>query len=161
MMKKILIVIALLPLLCLSLTCCRTFDGYYYSLEEARSEKNSYESADYVFTKDLDDLIIDFVIKEHILQIIEIDSKDLETTPKYKVQHISSFSLEENIYVFEQSKEYNWENSTKLSPKEYSWCIVSKEFNSNCDDYPSFEFEYEGEAYCLCYTFNTEVGALC
>ena len=144
-------VMVLLPLICVSLSCCTTFDGYYYDLEEARSEKSFYENSDYLFTKDLENTIIDFVVKEHVLYIVEIDSKDLTATTKYRVKHSSSFSIEENIYMFEQSNEHNWKSSSKLSLKEYSWCIVSKEFNDDYNDYPSFEFKYEGESYCLCY----------
>ena len=89
-MKKFLIASFLLILFSFVLSSCMTFDGYYYDLEKARSQKKFYQNLDYLFTKDLDETIIDFVIKEHVLHIVEIKVYNEKENTKYQVKHSSS-----------------------------------------------------------------------
>ena len=138
----------------LVLSSCKTFDGYYYNLEKARSEKKFYQDSDYIFTKNLDESIIDFVIKEHVLHIVEFKVNDEKGNTKYKVRHSSSYAIEEAIYRFEEFNDYNWVTTSKLSINTFSWCIVSKDFNANNDKLSSFEFTYNDILYCLCYNIN-------
>lgn len=155
-MKRVnsIICVTISILLVFLLNSCRTFDGYHYNLDDVRNEIKCYENTDYLFTVELDEVIIDFVINEHILHIVEIDCKDLNSKLKYQIKNDSSFSIEENIYIFNQTLKYDWTNSSKLSLKEYSWCIVSEEFNRNKDNLTSFRFVYGGIPYCLCYQIS-------
>lgn len=149
-MKKVIMLFVFIFVVCLS--SCRTFFGYYYSLEEARGEKeNYYENSDYIYTICLDTAIVDFIIKEDTLNIVEIEKRKAEYNPEYQIKTSSLFSLEEQIYIFKELQSYNWTYSTKFSLANYSWCIVSSDFNYNNDNVPSFEFQYDGELYCLCY----------
>ncbi len=154
-MKKFLIASFLLILFSFVLSSCMTFDGYYYDLEKARSQKKFYQNLDYLFTKDLDETIIDFVIKEHVLHIVEIKVYNEKENTKYQVKHSSSYALEEAIYRFEQFDDYNWITTSNLSLSTFSWCIVSKDFNCNNDNFSSFEFAYKDISYCLCYNMST------
>lgn len=154
-MKKFFMALFLLILFSLVLNSCKTFDGYYYDLEEARSQKKFYQNSDYLFTKDLDETIVDFVVKEHVLHIVEIEFCTEKENTKYRVKHSSSYALEEAIYRFEQFNDYHWIKTSNLSLNTFSWCIVSKDFNSKNDNFSSFEFAYKDISYCLCYNMNT------
>ena len=121
-------IIVICILFSLVLSACSTFDGYYFDLEDARNEKKHYEDSDYVFTVESDDAIIDFIIKGQIIYIVVIDCKEQDNKPKYQVKTVSSFSIEEKVHLFDESNDYEWTSSSKLSIKEYSWCIVSEEF---------------------------------
>ena len=151
MKKTFFIASFLLILFSFVLSSCKTFDGYYYDLEKARSQKKFYQNSDYLFTKDFDESIVDFVIKEHVLHIVEIKVYNTEENTKYQVKHSSSYALEEAIYKFEQSNDYNWITTSNLSLNTISWCIVSKDFNCKNDNSSSFEFAYKDISYCLCY----------
>ena len=47
-MKKIVSSLFLLAFLSFVLSSCVTFDGYYYDLEKARSQKKCYQNSDYI-----------------------------------------------------------------------------------------------------------------
>ena len=138
----------------MNVSSCRTFFGYYYYLEDARNEKkNYYEDSDYFFTVDLDNAVVDFVIKDDTLIIVEIEKKNGNSISKYQIKTASLYSIEEQIYTFKQIRSYDWTYSTKLALVEYNWCIVSSDFNYENDNISSFEFLYKNELYCLCYQF--------
>ena len=154
MKKVLLIVLFVLFIFSFVLSSCRTFDGYYYDLEKVRSEKEFYSNSNYLFSKDLGDTIVDFVIEENKLHIVEIKVKNEKTNAKYQVKHCSSYAIEEAIGRFEQLNDYNWITTSKLSLNTFSWCIVSKDFNCDNDTFSSFEFVYTDTVYCLCYNIN-------
>ena len=150
-MRKFLLYFSVIALFLVSLTACGTIDGYYYNVDDARKENKAYKEADYIFTEEAEDVITDFVLKDHILYIIEIDCQKAINKVKYSIRAEHRYAIEEHIYVFNKEPKYNWTNSTKLSLKEYNWCIVSEEFNKNNDKLPSFNFIYDNESYDLCY----------
>lgn len=154
-MKKIVSSLFLLVFLSFVLSSCVTFDGYYYDLEKARSQKKCYQNSDYLFTKELDKTIIDFVIKEHVLHIVEIKVKNEKGNNKYQVKHSSSYAIEEAILKFDQINDYHWTMMSNLSLNTFSWCVVSKDFNCNNDNFASFEFLYKDISYCLCYNMDS------
>ena len=160
-MKKALsiLMIVVCVVCCVSLSSCKTFFGYYYSLDDARNESKFYTDSDYLFTKELEESVIDFIVKDHVLHIVEIKVDNEKNSQKFRIKHSSSFSIEESIYEFEQSEAYNWTSSTKLSLNMYEWCIVTDEFNSNNDNYSSFEFMYNDTLYCICYNMDVIDGS--
>lgn len=155
-MKKQILAIVLVVTCAIGLvsTGCKSFDGYYSDLDKARGESEIYDGCNYLFTKELDDAVVDFIIKDETFNIIEIDIKNAGVNPSYRIKLTSSFILDESIYRFEESNEYNWHNSTKLSQIKYEWCIVTKSFNDVKDALPCFEFKYKGSLYCLCCRFE-------
>lgn len=98
--------------------------------------------------------VVDFVIKEHVLHIVEINVDDENGNTKYRVYHTSSYAIEEAIYKFEQTNDYNWKTNSKFSIGDFSWCIVSENFNLNNDKISSFEFVYNDISYSLCYNVS-------
>ena len=126
----------------------RTLDGYYYNLEDARSAKAFYNDADSVFTNDIDGGMVDFVIKNQQFHIVEIDMRGTEENTKYRIKATRSLEIEEEISRFNQAKDYHW-TETRLIPSQ--WCIVSKEFNDENRQFPSFDFVFQNESYSLCY----------
>ncbi|MBQ7968440.1 MAG: hypothetical protein IJ292_01275 [Clostridia bacterium] len=129
---------------------CQTIDGYYYSLEKARNEKGLYKDADYVFSEHLDDAVIDFIIKENALHIVQIGVKGRGDTSKYRVRYTSSYLLDQAISEYNNAGDYVWSETSKLSLKKISWCVVSKEFNKN-NNLCAFDFIYNETSYLLCY----------
>ena len=130
---------------------CKTFNGYYYDISDARSAEKFYTDSCYVFTKESEEVIVDFILKKDTIHVVEIEIINQEKSPKYKVKHSASFYMEEAVSQFEQSQTYNWRKSSKLSLKEFEWCIVSKEFDLENNKSSSFEFTYKDNSYCLCY----------
>lgn len=143
----------IISLFIIILNACSTFNGYYYDLNKVREESKIYKNSDFTFTKETNNLIIDSVIKDNALYIIEIVIKNTDNKLKYKIKHTSSFSIEESIAQFSKSPEYIWNKSSELSPAEYSWCIVSKDFNDKHNCYLSYEFIYASNTYNLIYRF--------
>ena len=160
-MKKRFLTLLLVPILfCLSLCSCGAFVGkdgsfYYYDLNDARKSKSSYyENCDYLFTEETEDCVTDFIIKDNALHIVQMRVRYFGSNAGYRAVFSGTRSIEEEIYYFEELNDYYWTSLSKLSVKRISWCIVSEDFNSTHDNYPSFEFIYEGETYSLCYDMN-------
>ena len=147
-------------LFCLFLSSCGAFVGndgsfYYYDLNDARKSKSSYyENCDYLFTEETEDCVTDFIIKDNALHIVQMRVRYFGSNAGYHAVYSVSFLIEEALYYFDYYNDYDWTSTSKWSVKEYSWCIVSEDFNSTHDNYPSFEFVYEGKTYSLCYDMN-------
>lgn len=133
------------------LSSCITSDCYYSNLDDARNEKEQYKDYDYLFTVETEDAIIDFIIQDNILYIVGIDVIYQNNSPKYYAKEVSSRFIDDYIYEFNQKNKYNWNYSSKLTIKEYRWCIVSEYFNNSNDNLVSFDFYYNNELYSLCY----------
>ena len=141
--------VLLLLFLSIILSSCKTFDGYCFSLDDARKHERAYNDYDYLFTKTTDEVVIDFIIKNNTLHIVDISVKNRFSRSIYRVYSITSFSIEEAIACFNRKGGYDWSNISNLSLCPVSWCIVPESFNNNT--FPAFVFTYKGKAYCLCY----------
>ena len=151
-MKKTFLLI-LLVVISVCLCSCKTFNGYYDKIDEARNDYDCYSESDYLFSKELDDVVIDFVIKNNVVHINEIEKKATSKTT-FKIKHTASYLVSESIDLFEQNQQYNWTNSSKISIVDFKWCITTLKYNEENQKYNSFEFNYNDEKYCLCYQIN-------
>lgn len=151
-MKKVFLTI-LLVLITVLFSSCKTFNGYYSNIDEVRNSNSCYSQSDYLFTKELDDVIIDFVIKNNTIYINEIEKKATSKTT-FKIKHTASYLVSESIDLFEQNQQYNWTNSSKISIVDFKWCITTLKYNEENQKYNSFEFNYNDAKYCLCYQIN-------
>lgn len=124
---------------------------YYYDVNDARRTTEFYDEAEYLFTWDLDEVVIDFAMKDDELRVVEMLTKDADTNVKYRIKGSRVFSIEREIDRFHQMPEYHWDNSAQRLKIQYAWCIVSKEFNDANGQFSAYEFNYEGTPYCLCY----------
>ena len=150
--KKITAIVTIFILIAMILTSCKGFHDYYYpTLDDAREPEKLYETTDEFFTVDADTAVLDFIIEEKKIHVIEIERKNSADESRYKVRLTSSYLLKEKIAIFNQKNDYYWTNSTKFSFAEYSWCVVTKDFNDSHDNVAAFEFEFENECYALCY----------
>ena len=150
--KKITAIVTIFILIAMILTSCKGFHDYYYpTLDDAREPEKLYETTDEFFTVDADTAVLDFIIEEKKIHVIEIERKNSADESRYKVRRTSSYLLKEEIAIFNQKNDYYWTNSTKFSFAEYSWCVVTKDFNDSHDNVAAFEFEFENECYALCY----------
>lgn len=133
------------------LSSCKTFDGYYYSLDDARNEIYAYSGYNYIFTEYLGETIVDFLINDNTLYIVEISVKGNKSNPKFKISSTTSFSVEEAVKQFILDNNYHWESTSNLVRHPLSWCIVTESFNRSNNNYSSYVFMYKDESYCLCY----------
>lgn len=152
-MKKIAALFVMM-VLCLTTASCKTIDGYHYDLDDARSESKLYNDYDYIFTKEQENAVIDFIIKGDELHIVQLKAVKRFSKPRYRVRDTSSYIIQQSISRCENADDYYWTNSTKLTVVNFDWCIVTKDFNITHSNYPSFEFQYGGVEYNLCYIIN-------
>lgn len=152
-MKKIAALFVMM-VLCLTTVSCKTIDGYHYDLDDARSESKLYNNYDYIFTKEQENAVIDFIIKGDELHIVQLKAVKRFSKPRYRVRDTSSYIIQQSISRCENADDYYWTNSTKLTVVNFDWCIVTKDFNITHSNYPSFEFQYGGVEYNLCYIIN-------
>lgn len=137
----------------LLLSSCRTFSGFYYSLDDARNERQYvkyYSSENLIFSKELSNGVIDFIVDDdslHIVCIVKTTEADVE---QFQIKTVTSFILDEHVQEFKNEEQYNFHDSTKLAALDYSWCIVTKQYNENNNNFDSFEFEYNNQLYHLC-----------
>ena len=77
-MKKRLFVLSLILIVTLLFaSCTTTFDGYSYSIDDARkNEASFYEDYDYFFPTESDGYFIDFLICGKQLRIVKFDTKE-------------------------------------------------------------------------------------
>lgn len=147
---KLIILVATIALL---LSSCSTFDGYYYSLEDARTKDQYakyYDNENLIFSKSLDNGIIDFIIDDDSLHIMCIVKKSKADKELFQIKTAASFMLNEQIQDFKDNEQYKFHDSTRLAALQYSWCIVTKQYNENNDNLDSFEFEHNNQLYHLC-----------
>ncbi len=154
-MKKIAALFVMM-VLCLTTASCKTIDGYHYDLDDARSESKLYNNYDYIFTKEQENAVIDFIIKGDELHIVQLKAVKRFSKPRYRVRDTSSYIIQQSISRCENADDYYWTNSTKLTVVNFDWCIVTKDFNITHSNYPSFEFQYGGVEYSLCYVISSD-----
>ena len=144
--KNGVIIATIFILLAMLLTSCKGFHDYYYpTLDDARKQKTHYENKDEFFTVDANTAVLDFIIEGEKIHVIEIERKNSGDNSRYKVRIVASYLLTDEIAIFNQKNDYYWTNSTKFSFAEYSWCVVTKDFNDSHDNVAAFEFEFENE----------------
>ena len=154
-MKKV-VTLFILIILCLTTVSCKTIDGYHYDLDDARSESKLYNDYDYIFTKEQENAVIDFIIKGDELHIVQLKAVKRFSKPRYRVRDTSSYIIQQSISRCKKADDYYWTNSTKLTVVNFDWCIVTKNFNITHSNYPSFEFQYGGVEYSLCYVISSD-----
>lgn len=137
----------------LLLSSCSAFYGYYYSVEDARTEsqyEKYYGSNNLIFSKNVEEGVIDFIVDDDSLHIVCIVKKAELGNEVYKIKTVTSFILDEQIRKFTNNEQYDFHNSSKLAALQYSWCIVTKQYNEGNDNLDSFEFEHNNQLYHLC-----------
>ena len=149
-MKKILISLIVVTLIICLCACNKTFDGYYYNLEDARNEEQKYyEQYDYLFTAEEEGIIIDFIIDGDQLHIVKIEITERNSNRLYWARSISTSF----IHNSEKNTEYEW-NTTSNFVKQVEWLIVSKEFNESHNNYQGFNIVYNDKQCVLCYRIS-------
>ncbi len=148
-MKKILPILSLSMLLILALTSCKTtFDGYSYSIDDARNQESSYyEEYDYIFTVENDGYYIDFLICGRQLRIVKFDTKEKSNTTLYKIKSKATFLIDEAL--LSTDPETAW-TKTGNFPFQIEWRIIEKDI----DSVEGFEFTYNSTACLLQYRID-------
>ena len=140
-----------LPLLIFNFSSCgKTFDGYSYSIDDARGGEKCYEAYDCIFTAEQNNTVVDFLINKNVLYVVKIDAKDGGSNAKYKVSSVASYSIDESLYDSEVRGEYYWVQTGK-TPIQVEWLVVNKEFNDAHEKYNGFDFIYKEKECVLCY----------
>jgi|GEM_PF-3597292 len=144
--------------------------GYYYDIDDLRedidrdnkkfSTSTYYENCDYLFSKDFDDIVVDFVIRDDQIAIVRINCKEESGRKKFGLLSSSSSSLDNIISRAGSENDYVWHKvmpglaSTKDST-QVKWCVVSEASWLYDEKYGSFAFEYNGENYYILYEIIT------
>ena len=85
-------------------SCTTTFDGYSYSIDDARKKESSfYEDYDYFFPTESNGDFIDFLICGKQLRIVKFDTKEQNKNTLYQIKSKATFLIDEAI----------WHNYTK------------------------------------------------
>ena len=161
-MKKITIIITcyvilgILLLLVLHSFLPLSLFGYYGKISWAREAEELYIDVECVFSSETAEEVVDFVIKGNTLNIVKIACrKNLVSRKSYCIDGFSTYYLDKIISDYRQTNECNWITDAKwFSKTEVKWCIesVSSDLYDKSDY--SFEFNYNGEEYRLCYQIN-------
>ena len=145
-MKKILCILCLLLIFS---SCSKTFDGYSYSLEDERKSEKVYNSYDYFFTAEQDNVIVDFLIRDGLLHIVKIDCKEQGSKTVYKVKSTASYSVVEALAYFEKTGKVHWVQTGKF-PAQVEWTIVTENVPDAQQADEGFEFFYN-DTLCILY----------
>ena len=148
-MKKILPKLSLSILLILTLTSCKTtFDGYSYSIDDARDQESSYyEEYDYIFSIEDDGNYVDFLVCGGQLRIVKFDTKEKNNTALYKITSKATFFIDEALAS--TNPETAW-TKTGNFPFQIEWRIIEKDIVSE----EGFEFTYNNTICLLQYRVN-------
>ena len=153
-MKKILISLIVVTLIICLCACNKTFDGYYYNLEDARNEEQKYyEQYDYLFTAEEEGIVVDFIIDGEQINIISFRTREHTDNTQYRLTHIHSTVLSYNINSFKDENQYVWEKEG-LWENLLEWSIVTEAFNKSHDNYKGFRFSYNENEFYLCYRIS-------
>jgi len=150
-MKKFsLILLLTLILMFVFASCSTTFDGYSYSLDDARKNETSYyDEYDYIFKVEQNGYFVDFLVCGDRLHIIKFDIKEKSNTTLYKIKSKSTFLIDESLPLSESENEFSWIKSGNF-PFQVEWLIVEK----NIETPEGFEFVYDNVACVLLYRIN-------
>ena len=144
----------LYPIITVFITSFCKWDYTNITSPEFFGWSNLWDNYDYIFTKEQENAVIDFIIKGDELHIVQLKAVKRFSKPRYRVRDTSSYIIQQSISRCENADDYYWTNSTKLTVVNFDWCIVTKDFNITHSNYPSFEFQYGGVEYNLCYIIN-------
>lgn len=142
--------------------------GNYYSIDDLREDidrdnkKSStstptyYENCEYLFSKDFNDIIVDFVIKDNLFIVVRINCIKESNVAKYGMLSSESTRLDYMVNELNDKNNYNWHKVLPgiLSPAnstQVQWCIVNESSGLYDEKYESFKFEYSGETYYILY----------
>ncbi len=149
MKRKSLLLVVILLIFAFS-SCGKTFDGYSYTIDDARGGEKCYETYDYIFTAEQSNTVVDFLVNKNVLYVVKIDVKESGSNAKYKVSSVASYSIDESLYDSEVRGEYYWIQTGK-TPIQVEWLVVNKEFNDAHEKYNGFDFVYKEKECVLCY----------
>lgn len=153
-MKKFLISVIIVTLIICFCSCNKTFDGYYYNLEDARNEEQKYyEQYDYLFTAEEEDILVDFIIDGEQINIISFRTRERNDKIQYRLTDIHSTILSYNINSFKDENQYVWEKEG-LWENLLEWSVVTEEFNKSHNNYKGFSFSYNENEFFLCYRIS-------
>ena len=141
-MKKRLFVLSLILIVTLLFaSCTTTFDGYSYSIDDARKNESSfYEDYDYFFPTESDGYFIDFLICGKQLRIVKFDTKEQNKTTLYQIKSKATFLIDEALL------DDTW-TKTGAFPFQVEWRIIEKDSETT----EGFEFVYNNTTYMLQY----------
>ena len=143
-MKKFLFVLSLtLTVTLLFVSCSTTFDGYSYSIDDARKNESSfYEDYDYFFPTESNGDFIDFLICGKQLRIVKFDTKEQNKNTLYQIKSTATFLIDEALL------DDTW-TKTGAFPFQVEWRIIEKDSETT----EGFEFTYNDTKYTLQYRF--------
>ncbi len=107
-------------------SCSTTFDGYSYSIEDARNSESFYDEYDYIFTIEQDDRVVDFLVHGDYLRILKFDCKEKNGNMLYQIKSKSTFSISESLAHSETQGENVWLKTSNF-PFQVEWRIVTQD----------------------------------
>ena len=128
-------------------SCSTTFDGYYYSVENAKNSESFYNQYDYIFTIEKENQIIDFIIDGNYMRIIKIECKEGKDSLLYKIRNKSTFLINEILAYSDTYEEQVW-IKTGNYPFQVEWSVSYKTTEKNEE---GFDFTYNGMECVLLY----------
>lgn len=130
-------------------SCNRTMDDYYYDLEEARKAESCYDVSDYLFTIQMNDKVVDFIVNDETLCVVKIDCRE-RLKKQYNVKSVGVYSLEDALHYSKVHESPHWVKTGNFQvPIE--WSFITEEIFSLNPTSSSFEVAYNGEIHYLCY----------
>ena len=166
MKKSVIIILLYLLIGCVILSIINIFapktsSAYYYDITVAREAENDFYKDGYIIhTENLEDKIIDFVIKKDVLYVVTYKYKQTLIYDRYRfsslkiLEQLSGF-IAQNIDNLKMNSTIKWKIAS--DPKLFSdtiqnttqWSIVDKPFVSDDKNISAYEFEYNGGTYVL------------
>lgn len=122
---KIKYMLFVLLLLLVFTSCGTTFDGYSFSIEDARKSESFYNEYDYIFTVEQENRIVDFLIYDDYVRVIKIDCKEKKNKKLYEIKNKSTFLISESLLCSEVQREDAWTKTSNF-PFQVEWMILPK-----------------------------------
>ena len=166
MKKSVIIILLYLLIGCALLSIIDIFApktslGYYNDINLARKTGNEcYNDGNIIHTEELEDKLIDFVIKDDILYVITYKHKQTLIYDRYRYsslrvsQQLSDFIVQ-NIDNFTMNGTIKWKvvSDSKIfaddTQSTIQYSILDKSFVTDDKDVSAYEFDYNGSTYVL------------
>ena len=151
-MKKASLSVLAMVLAVLLCACNMTFDGYFYNLEDARTDKNVYAQYDFLHTVEQDGLIVDFIFAGNMLHISKIDCRQSGGKNQYKVSSMFSAPLAQYLTELDNNGALKWYSTGGVPSKnqhKVEFCFSDSEIAD--ENVKGFAFQYGAAEYWLYY----------
>ena len=144
MKKLIFLLLLILTITSMVSSCTTTFDGYSYSIDDARKNESSfYEDYDYFFPTESNGDFIDFLICGKQLRIVKFDTKEQNKNTLYQIKSKATFLIDEALL------DDTW-TKTGAFPFQVEWRIIEKDSETT----EGLEFIYNNTTYMLQYRID-------